>query len=49
MLSYYFLALEMMCLLEAFVLLLVFRPLAGIPFLERGCPPEALPSPPPIG
>jgi hypothetical protein len=22
---------------------------AGIPFLERGCPPEERPSPPPIG
>src|SRR5690606_15457185 len=29
--------------------LLVLKPFAGIPLRERGCPPEALPSPPPIG
>jgi hypothetical protein len=41
--------LEMISLDECFFLLRVFAPFANLPFLERGWPPEALPSPPPIG
>ena len=35
--------------LEDFVLFLVFCPLNPLPLRERGCPPDAFPSPPPIG
>ena len=38
-----------MYLLDNFFLERVLYPFAGTPFLDLGCPPEALPSPPPIG
>src|SRR5210317_723221 len=50
MLSYFFdFLFSTMYLSEYFFLARVLKPLAGIPFLDLGCPPEARPSPPPIG
>src|ERR1041385_4834170 len=45
----YFLRLSRIYLFEAFLSERVFNPFAFVPFLERGCPPDARPSPPPIG
>ena len=46
--SYFFL-LSTINFAEYFFLSLVLKPFAGIPLRDLGCPPEALPSPPPIG
>ena len=46
--SYFFLR-SIINLLLALVLERVLNPLAGIPLRLRGCPPDARPSPPPIG
>ena len=35
--------------MQYFVFVLVRYPFAGIPFRDLGCPPDARPSPPPIG
>lgn len=40
---------EIINLDEYFLLFLVFAPFAMAPFLDLGWPPEARPSPPPIG
>src|SRR5690554_7201696 len=45
----YYFFLPIIKLLEYFFGVLVLSPLANKPLRERGCPPEALPSPPPIG
>ena len=47
--SNYFFLFSIIYLFEDFFFDLVLKPFAGMPFLDLGCPPEALPSPPPIG